>query len=590
MHVEIVPNRGSKPAILLRESFREGKKVRKRTLGNISKLPMNQVEAIRRVLKGEQLVSTDELFEIITDGSPAHGNVEAVMTTMRRLRVANLLCSRSSRQRDLVIAMVGARILKPRSKLATSRSWSSTTLSDMLGLGDADEDELYDWLLERQEDIEKKLAARHFTEGDLALYDLTSSYFEGVTCPLAALGHNRDGKKGKLQVNYGLLANDRGIPVAVSVFKGSSGDPTTLLGQVDTLRQHFGIEQFVLVGDRGMIAQKQVAALRAIDGVDWLTALRPEAIRKLVNAGAIQMGLFDERNIFELEHPDWPGERLIACRNPELAQRRSAKREALLEATAAALDTVRRMVGRGRLYGKTTIGDRVGKVLGQYKVGTHYTVEVRDDGFDYTVDEEALAAEVAKGTGTDTARAVQAPHRVHRRQARHGPQENRAGTAARQGRYRRAGRQGRQQVHGGQALRAAHRGRLLHLRGQPRENRRRGRTRRHLCGPHERRETDHGRGPGGPQLQTACQRRARLPLPQERGPDGPTHPTSSQGPGPRPHLPVHARLLRPVAHDRSLAPVALRRRGPGGQSNTGPGGTRQALEDSAAEGAHEAAR
>ena len=193
----------------------------------------------------------------------------------------------------------------------------------------------------------------------------------------------------------------------------------------------------------------------------------------------------------------------------------------------------------------------------------------------------------ARGT---TARAVQAPHRVHRRQARHGPQENRAGTAARQGRYRRAGRQGRQQVHGGQALRAAHRGRLLHLRGQPRENRRRGRTRRHLCGPHERRETDHGRGPGGPQLQTACQRRARLPLPQERGPDGPTHPTSSQGPGPRPHLPVHARLLRPVAHDRSLAPVALRRRGPGGQSNTGPGGTRQALEDSAAEGAHEAAR
>ena len=414
MHVEIVPNRGSKPAILLRESFREGKKVRKRTLGNISKLPMNQVEAIRRVLKGEQLVSTDELFEIITDGSPAHGNVEAVMTTMRRLRVANLLCSRSSRQRDLVIAMVGARILKPRSKLATSRSWSSTTLSDMLGLGDADEDELYDWLLERQEDIEKKLAARHFTEGDLALYDLTSSYFEGVTCPLAALGHNRDGKKGKLQVNYGLLANDRGIPVAVSVFKGNSGDPTTLLGQVDTLRQHFGIEQFVLVGDRGMITQKQVDALRAIDGVDWLTALRPEAIRKLVNAGAIQMGLFDERNIFELEHPDWPGERLIACRNPELAQRRSAKREALLEATAAALDTVRRMVGRGRLYGKTTIGDRVGKVLGQYKVGTHYTVEVRDDGFDYTVDEEALAAEVAKGTGTDTARAAQRRARYRR--------------------------------------------------------------------------------------------------------------------------------------------------------------------------------
>jgi len=417
MHVEVVPNRGSKPTILLRESFREGKKVRKRTLGNISKLPMDQVEYIRRVLRGEQLVSTDELFEIIKDGSPAHGNVEAVMTTMRRLRFANLIGSRASRQRDLVIAMVAARIIKPRSKLATSRSWSSTTVSDMLGIGNADEDELYDamdWLLERQEDIEKKLAARHFKEGDLALYDLTSSYFEGVTCPLAALGYNRDGKKGKLQVNYGLLANDRGIPVAVSVFKGNSGDPKTLLPQVDKLREHFGIEQFVLVGDRGMITQKQVDALREIEGVDWLTALRPEAIRKLVDAGAIQMGLFDERNIFELEHPDWPGERLIACRNPELAQRRRAKREALLEATAAELDTVRRMVGRGRLYGKETIGDRVGKVLGQYKVGTHYTVEVRDDGFDYTVDEEALAADVAKGTGADTAPPAQRLERSRR--------------------------------------------------------------------------------------------------------------------------------------------------------------------------------
>ena len=417
MHVEVVPNRGSKPTILLRESFREGKKVRKRTLGNISKLPMDQVEYIRRVLRGEQLVSTDELFEIIKDGSPAHGNVEAVMTTMRRLRFANLIGSRASRQRDLVIAMVAARIIKPRSKLATSRSWSSTTVSDMLGIGNADADELYDamdWLLERQEDIEKKLAARHFKEGDLALYDLTSSYFEGVTCPLAALGYNRDGKKGKLQVNYGLLANDRGIPVAVSVFKGNSGDPKTLLPQVDTLREHFGIEQFVLVGDRGMITQKQVDALREIEGVDWLTALRPEAIRKLVDAGAIQMGLFDERNIFELEHPDWPGERLIACRNPELAQRRRAKREALLEATAAELDKVRRMVGRGRLYGKETIGDRVGKVLGQYKVGTHYTVEVRDDGFDYTVDEEALAADVAKGTGADTALPAQRLERSRR--------------------------------------------------------------------------------------------------------------------------------------------------------------------------------
>jgi len=409
MHVEIVPNRGSKPAILLRESYREGKKVRKRTLGNISSLPMDQVETIRRVLKGQHLVSTDELFEIVEDGSPAHGNVDAVMTAMRRLGFANLLSSRSSRERDLVVAMVAARIIKPRSKLATTRAWSTTTLADVLGIGQPDEEELYqamDWLLERQDNIEKKLAARHLKEGGLALYDLTSSYFEGVTCSLAALGHNRDGKKGKLQVNYGLLANDQGIPVAVSIFKGNSGDPKTLMPQVDKMRESFGIERFVLVGDRGMITQKQVDALREIEDVDWLTALRPGAIRKLVESGAIQMNLFDERNLFELEHPDWPGERLIACRNPELAVRRRAKREALLEATAAELDKVRRMVGRGRLYGKKTIGDRVAKVLGGYKVGTHYTVEVRDDGFDYTVDEEALAAEVAKGAGADTALAA----------------------------------------------------------------------------------------------------------------------------------------------------------------------------------------
>jgi len=408
MHVEIVPNRGSKPAILLRESFREGKKVRKRTLGNISKLPMDQVEAIRRILKGEQLVSTDELFEIVEDGSPAHGNVEAVMTAMRRLGFAGLLCSRSSRERDLVVAMVATRILEPQSKLATTRSWSDTTLADMLGVGDADEDELYaamDWLLERQDHIEQKLAGRHMASGGLALYDLTSSYFEGVTCSLAALGHNRDGKKGKLQVNYGLLANDQGIPVAVSVFKGNSGDPKTLLPQVDKMRESFGIAKFVLVGDRGMITQKQVDALREIKDVDWLTALRPGAIRKLMEAGAIQMSLFDERNLFELEHPDWPGERLIACRNPELAERRKAKRAALLEATTAELDTVRRMVSRGRLYGQEVIGDRIGKILGQYKIGKHYTVEVRDDGFDYEVDEAALVAEVMERAGADAALA-----------------------------------------------------------------------------------------------------------------------------------------------------------------------------------------
>jgi transposase len=409
MHIEIVPNRNSKPAILLRESYREGKKVRKRTLGNLSKLPMEQVEAIRRILKGEQLVSTDDLFEIVENGSRLHGNVEAVLTAMRRLGFERLLCSRPSRERDLIVAMVAARILEPQSKLATTRWWSSTTLLDMLGIDDADEYELYDamdWLLERQDPIEKKLAARHLEEGGLALYDLTSSYFEGVTCPLAKLGHNRDGKKGKLQVNYGLLTSSLGIPVAVSVFEGNSGDPKTLLPQVDKMRESFGIGHFVLVGDRGMITQKQVDALREIEDVDWLSALRPGAIRKLVDCGAIQMGLFDERNLFELAHPDWPEERLIACRNPALAKQRKAKRDSLLEATAAELDKVRQMVERSRLHGENAIGDRVSKILGQYKVGKYYTFELRDDGFDYKVDEASLAVDVKKKAGSDAALAA----------------------------------------------------------------------------------------------------------------------------------------------------------------------------------------
>jgi transposase len=417
MYVATVPNRRSPPAVLLREGYREDGKVKSRTLANLSKLPAEAIAAIKRVLKGEDLVSTDELFEIVEDGSAAHGNVEAVMMAMGKLDFADLLCSRPSRQRDLVVAMVAARILEPQSKIATTRWWSDTTLADTLNVSDADEDELYeamDWLLQRQDSIEKKLAGRHLDHGGVALYDLTSSYFEGVTCPLAALGHSRDGKKGKLQVNYGLLANARGIPVAVSVFAGNTGDPKTLLPQVEKMRESFGIGQFVLVGDRGMITQKQIDALRKLEDVDWLTAMRPGAIRKLVEDGSIQMGLFDERNLFELEHPDWPGERLIACRNPELATRRTAKREALLEATAAELEKVRRMVGRGRLYGKKDIGERVNKLLKQYKVGQHFTVEVRDDGLEYHLDEEALAAELAAKDDKDAARTAKRLERAQR--------------------------------------------------------------------------------------------------------------------------------------------------------------------------------
>ena len=398
MYIATVPNRNSPPAILLREGYREDGKVKTRTLANLSNLPAEAIAALRQILKGKKMIPADDAFQIVEDGSRVHGNAEAVLIAMRRLGIPGLINSRPSRQRDLVVAMIAARILKPQSKLATTRWWPTTTLPEMLGVPQTDEDELYeamDWLLERQAHIEKKLAARHLAEGSLALYDLTSSYFEGVTCPLAELGYSRDRKKGKLQVNYGLLTSQEGVPVAVSVFKGNSGDPKTLLPQVEKIRTDFHIKQFVLVGDRGMITQKQINALRDIEGCDWISALRPGAINKLLKGGSIQMGLFDERNLFELTHPEFPDERLIACRNPELAKRRATKRLALLEATTKELNQICRMVSRGQLHGKEAIEAQVHKVLKQYKIGKYYTVDVRDDGFDCKIDRKALAADVA---------------------------------------------------------------------------------------------------------------------------------------------------------------------------------------------------
>ena len=408
MYIARIPNRGSPPAILLRESYREGGKVKTRTLANLSKVPPKALAVLDRALKGETLVTPEEAFEVIA--SPHHGHVQAILVAMRKLGFQNLLAARPSQQRDLVMAMVVARMLEPSSKLATTRWWHLTTLPEMLGVTDADEEDLYgamDWLLQRQNAIEKKLAARHLDNDCLALYDLSSSYFEGVTCPLAAIGHNRDGKKGKLQVNYGLLTNRHGIPVSISVFKGNVGDPKTLLPQVAKVRNDFSIERFVLVGDRGMITQKQVDVLRDIDSIDWIAALRPGAIQKLVKSGTVQMELFDERNLFELTHPDFPGERLVACRNPELARRRAEKRKSLLEATAKELEKVRRMVQRRQLHGKGDIGVQVQKVLKGYKIRKHFKLDIRDGGFDFEVDEEKMAADVA--------RECKHPERVGRR-------------------------------------------------------------------------------------------------------------------------------------------------------------------------------
>jgi Transposase DDE domain len=396
MHIDIVPNRKSPPAVLLRESYREGTHVRKRTLANLSALSTGQVDAIRRTLRGETLVPLADLFEIVQ--SRHHGHVQAVRTAMTQLGFESLIASRPSRDRDLIVAMVMARIIEPTSKLATTRWWHTTTLPDGVGVADADADDLYtalDWLITRQGHIEQKLAARHLHPGGFVLYDLTSSYFEGTTSPLAARGYNRDGKIGKLQVNYGLLTDPRGRPVAVSVFAGNTGDPKTLMPQVEQLQKTFAIEQLILVGDRGMISQKQIRALQQREGIAWITALRTGAMRKLVDGGHIQFGLFDQRNLFEVTHPDFPGERLVACRNPQLALLRAHKRQSLLDATARELEHVRGMITRGKLNGKAAIGVRIGKVVDKYKMSKHVVLNIRDNGFDFHLDDDKVSAEAA---------------------------------------------------------------------------------------------------------------------------------------------------------------------------------------------------
>lgn len=396
MYIDIVPNRNSPPAILLRKSVREGKRIVKQTIANLSELSLEQAEAIRAVLKGKQLAAAEELFEIIR--SRTHGAVQAIRAAMMRLRLASLLGRERCRERDLVLAMIAARVLDPQSKLATARSWHHSTLGELFEAGDADEDELYaalDWLLARQDVIEQRLAKRHLVDGARVLYDLSSSYFEGRCCPLAKRGHSRDGKKGKLQVNYGLLTDARGCPVAISVFPGNSGDPTTLLEQVDALQGRFALTSVIIVGDRGMISQKQIDALREREGVQWIAALKTGGIRKLVDAGGIQMGLFDERNLYECTHEEFPGERLIVCRNPELAEHCAAKRQALLEATVRKLETVQRMVANGRLKDPEKIGVRAGRVINKYKVAKHFVLEIEAQRFAFHIDDAQVAEEAA---------------------------------------------------------------------------------------------------------------------------------------------------------------------------------------------------
>jgi len=396
MYIERVPNRNSRPAILLREGWREGKKTRKRTIANLTKWPEAKVEALQSVLKGEPMVSAREAFTV--ERTVPHGHVEAVLGTIKKLGLDSIIFSKRCRERDLVIAMIAERLIRPCSKLATTRFWHTTTLAEELNVADADEDDLYDamdWLLARQCHIEKKLAAHHLAENSLVLYDVTSSYYEGRTCPLARFGHNRDRKKGTLIIVYGLLTDDEGRPVAVQVYRGNTGDPNTVPDQVEKLRKRFGLNSVVLVGDRGMLTQTQIDKLKDYPGIGWISALRSHAIRKLVNDGNLQMSLFDEKNLAEIHSPEFLDERLVACYNPILAEERRKKRDKLVAATEKGLEKITRQVARRTKtpLDKAEIGKKVGKVINRYKVAKHFEITIDDGAFSFSRKKESIRRE-----------------------------------------------------------------------------------------------------------------------------------------------------------------------------------------------------
>lgn len=398
MYVESIPNRNSSPAILLREAWREGKKIRKKTIANLTHWPPEKVEALRRLLKDEPLVGAQEALGI--ERSIPHGHVEAVLGTIKKLGLERVLAAVHCRQRDLVVAMITERLIHPCSKLATTRLWHTMTLAEELGVVDADEDDLYealDWLVARQDRIEKKLAARHFSEGCLVFYDVTSSYYEGRCCPLTRWGHDRDGKKGRPILVYGLMTDGQGRPVSVAVYPGDTGDPTTVPDQAEKLRERFGLKQLVLVGDRGMLTQTQIEKLRAYPGLGWISALRSAAIRDLVESGSLQRSLFDQKDLAEIRSPEFPGERLVACFNPLLAQERGRKRQELLAATEQDLQRIAREVERRRQkpLGKAEIGKKVGKVIGRFKVGKHFTMSIGEGLFSFSRNEERIRREEA---------------------------------------------------------------------------------------------------------------------------------------------------------------------------------------------------
>lgn len=398
MYIETVPNRNSRPAILLREGWREGKKVRKKTIANLTDWPRDKIEAFRRLLKGERLISAQEAFSI--ERSLPHGHVEALLAMSRRIGLDRLIAAKPCRERDLVLAMVLERLIHPASKLATTRLWHSSSLASELDVEAADEDDLYramDWLLDRQARIEQKLARRHLAEGAPVFYDVTSSYYEGLTCPLMRFGYNRDGKRGKTQVVYGLMTGEGGLPVAVEVYPGNTGDPTTVPDQVEKLRHRFGLNRVVLVGDRGMLTETQIDQLRQHPGLGWVSALRSSAIKKLVEQKDLQLSLFDQQNLAEIKSQAYPGERLVACYNPLLANQRARKREALLTATEQALEKIAAQIERRRKtpLSAAEIGQKAGRVIDRYKMAKHFQLEIADSSFAYHRKPKSIEAEAS---------------------------------------------------------------------------------------------------------------------------------------------------------------------------------------------------
>jgi transposase len=403
MYIESVPNRNSPPAILLRESYREGGKVRKRTLCNLSDWPATHVDGLRGVLKGGTVIAPDRDAFTVTRSLP-HGHVALALGTARKIGFDGIIGPNGNRCRDLVLAMIVARIIDPGSKLSAARALSPETatssLGTILGLGEVDEDELYvalDWLGERQPAIETALAKRHLKNGTLVLYDVSSSYMEGSCCPLAHRGYSRDGRKGTLQIVYGLLCAPDGCPVAIEVFDGNTGDPRTLAVQVEKLKHRFGLDHVVLVGDRGMITQARLTEDVKAAGLDWITALRGPAIKDLLKGGALQLSLFDERDMASITSPDFPGERLIVCRNAELAAKRAHKRQELLDATERDLARIQAAVARKRdpLHGATEIALAVGAVIEKHKMRKHFDLTITDTKLSFARKTDAIAEETA---------------------------------------------------------------------------------------------------------------------------------------------------------------------------------------------------